>query len=57
MLKFKPKMEDLLSAGLFALGVAQMVLGNKKEAGNRETMKNELKEEIMKEIGAFTDKK
>ena len=49
-MKFKIKPETAISVALGVLGVAQMLLTNKKEADNRAAMKNELKEEISKEL-------
>lgn len=49
-MKFKIKPETAISVALGVLGVVQMLLTNKKEAGNRAAMKNELKEEISKEL-------
>ena len=50
IMKFKIKPETAISVALGVLGVAQMLLTNKKEADNRAAMKNELKEEISKEL-------
>ena len=49
-MKFKIKPETAISVALGVLGVVQMLLTNKKEADNRAAMKNELKEEISKEL-------
>ena len=45
----KIKMEAALTLGTIALGVAQMVLTNKKDASERVKMKNEILEEVMHE--------
>ena len=50
IMKFKIKPETAISVALGVLGVVQMLLTNKKEADNRAAMKNELKEEISKEL-------
>lgn len=49
-MKFKIKPETAISVALGVLGVVQMLLTNKKDADNRAAMKNELKEEISKEL-------
>lgn len=46
----KIKMEAALTLGTIALGVAQMVLTNKKDASERVKMKNEILEEVMHNI-------
>lgn len=47
-LKFKP--EALLTVGTLALGVAQLVLGNKKEATERSKMKEEILKELAEKV-------
>lgn len=47
-LKIKP--ETLVSAGLAVLGVAQMLLTNKKDSNNRNSMKAEILEELKNEM-------
>ena len=46
----KIKMEAALTLGTLALGVAQMVLTNKKDASERAKIKNEILEEVMNNI-------
>lgn len=44
------KAESLVTVGLAALGVAQMLLTNKKDASSRNTMKAEILEELKNEL-------
>jgi hypothetical protein len=46
----KIKMETVLTGGTIILGVAQMLLTNKKETSDRTKMKNEILEEVMNNI-------
>lgn len=46
--KIKIKPETAVTVGLAALGIAQAVLTNKKEASDRAAMKAEILEEVMK---------
>lgn len=46
----KIKMEAALTLGAIALGVAQMVLTNKKDANDRATMKKEIMEEVLNKL-------
>lgn len=46
----KIKMEAALTAGTIVLGLAQMVLTNKKEASDRAAIKNEILEEVMNNL-------
>lgn len=46
----KIKMEAALTLGTIVLGVAQMVLTNKKEANDHAKMKNEILEEVLNNI-------
>lgn len=47
-LKIKP--ETLVTVGMAALGVAQMVLTNKKDQTDRARMKAEILEDVMKDL-------
>lgn len=49
-LEIKIKPETLVSAGLAVLGVAQMVLTNKKESNSRNSMKVEILDELKNEL-------
>lgn len=46
----KIKMEAVLTAGSIALGVAQMLLSNKKEASDRAKIKDEILEEVLNNL-------
>lgn len=46
----KIKMETVLTGGTIILGVAQMLLSNKKEASDRAKIKNEILEEVMNNL-------
>ena len=46
----KIKMETVLTGGTILLGIAQMVLTNKKEASDRAKIKTEILEEVMNNI-------
>lgn len=46
----KPSSEQLVGGALFVLGVAQLVLSGKKEKSDRLSLKNELKDEVIKEL-------
>ena len=54
-MKFKPNGDMLLGLAALAGGLVLKVIEDKRGANARTTMKNELKEEILKEL--FTDKK
>lgn len=47
---FKIKPEALIGVGLGLLSIAQMVLTNKKEAGERAALKAEIIEEVTKDL-------
>lgn len=49
-MKFKIKPETAVTVALGVLGVAQMLLTNKKDADSRAALKNELKDEIVKDL-------
>lgn len=49
-LNIKIKPEALLTVGTLALGVAQLVLGNKKEATERSKMKEEILKELAEKV-------
>lgn len=46
----KFKLETALTVGGMALGIAQMLLTNKKEANDRAALKAEIMEEITKDL-------
>ena len=46
--KIKP--ETVLTAGTIVLGVAQMLLTNKKEANDKAALKAEILEEVLKDL-------
>lgn len=46
----KIKMETVLTGGTILLGVAQMLLSNKKEASDRAKIKDEILEEVLNNI-------
>lgn len=46
----KPSSEQIVGGALFVLGIAQLVLTGKKEKTDRLTLKNELKDEVIKEV-------
>lgn len=46
----KIKMETVLTGGTILLGVAQMLLSNKKEASDRAKIKDEILEEVMNNL-------
>lgn len=46
----KPSSNQLVGGALFVLGIVQMVLSNRKEAGDRQVMKNELKSELFSDL-------
>ena len=49
-MKIKIKPEAVVAVASIALGVAQALLNNKKDANDRAALKNELKEEIVKDL-------
>lgn len=49
-LDIKIKPETMVSAGLAVLGVAQMLLTNKKESSSRRSMKAEILKELKDEM-------
>lgn len=49
-LDIKIKPETMVSAGLAVLGVAQMLLTNKKESSSRSSMKAEILKELKDEM-------
>lgn len=49
-LPIKIKPETLVSGALGLLGIAQMVLSNKKEANDRAALKAEILEELTKDL-------
>lgn len=49
-MKFKIKPETAVTVALGVLGVAQMLLTNKKDSDSRAALKNELKDEIVKDL-------
>lgn len=49
-LNIKVKPEVLLTLGTAALGVAQFVLGNKKEANDKAALKAEILKELADEV-------
>lgn len=46
----KVNLSKLLPVAIFGLGILSSVLTNKNSAIERETMKNELKDELLKEL-------
>ena len=46
----KPSSNQIVGGALFALGVAQMILSGKKEKADRQSLKDELKVEVIKEL-------
>lgn len=53
--KIKVKPEAVLTAATLVLGVAQMVLTNKKEATEKSVMKAEIMEELMNNLPTKKD--
>ena len=49
-MKFKIKPDIAMAGATILLGVAQTLLSNKKEADNKAALKNELKDDILKEL-------
>jgi len=52
MKKINMKTETIVGLGLGVLGIASALLGNKKEALAKESLKAEVLEEVMKEINS-----
>lgn len=52
MKKINMKTETIIGLGLGVLGIASALLGNKKEALAKESLKAEVLEEVMKEINS-----
>lgn len=52
MKKINIKTETIVGLGLGVLGIASALLGNKKEALAKESLKAEVLEEVMKEINS-----
>lgn len=48
--KIKIKPEAAITAATLVLGMAQMVLTNKKDAADRAVLKNEILEEVMNNL-------
>lgn len=46
----KIKKEAVVSGALVVLGIAQMVLNGKKEANDKAVLKNEITEEVLKNL-------